>query len=247
MLIPLVYPNKTGWVCFFIMNAAFRGQGYGGELWKAMMARFHDAGTITIGLDGVETQVETYKRRGFAVCVQIPVLTRASVDTQPVDVTWDRKDDVELQDLSEVDPEMLAKLDLEHTGLDRFAYWATGALTSRRHALGFAIVTDGQLTGFVYGRHCQEGVRIGPLYAANYPQARQLLHKLMHDFAKTWGTLVAEVFGSNDNSKKVFEELGFRYVDSYHRMWLNGKVPIEQQEGGRGALGMYAIFDACAG
>jgi hypothetical protein len=33
----------------------------------------------------------------------------------------------------------------------------------------------------------------------------------------------------------------------YHRMWLNGKVPQEQQEGGKGAKGMFAIFDAGAG
>jgi len=47
---------------------------------------------------------------------------------------------------------------------------------------------------------------------------------------------------------KVFEELGWKYAGvSYHRMWLNGKVPVEQQEGGEGTKGMYAIFDACAG
>jgi hypothetical protein len=247
MLLPVIYPNKTGWVAFFIMNEAFRRQGYGGELWKAMMARFREAGTSIIGLDGVEMQIETYKRRGFVACAQIPYMTRASLETQPIYVTWDSKDDHELQDLSDIDPQLLARLDMEHTGLDRSAYWATGALTSRRFALGYAIVTAGELTGFIYARHCHEGVRVGPLYAASYAQARQLLHKLMNDYARTPGTFVAEVFGSNSNGMTVFEELGFRYADSFHRMWLGGKVPVEQQEGGKGVSGMYAIFDACAG
>lgn len=33
----------------------------------------------------------------------------------------------------------------------------------------------------------------------------------------------------------------------YHRMWLNGRVPEEQQEGGRGQKGMFATFDAFEG
>jgi len=243
----MFYPNNTGWVSFFIMTAAFRRQGYGGELWKAMMAKFREAGISTIGLDGVEMQIKTYERRGFVVCAQIPYMTRASLETHLIDVTWDQKDDQELQDLFEVDPRLLATLDLKHTGLDRSAYWATGALTSRCFALGFAIVAGGELTGFIYARRCEGGVRIGPLYAATYSQARQLLHKLMNDYARTPGTFVAEVFGSNSHGMKVFEELGFRHSFSYHRMWLDGKVPVEQQEGGKGVSGMYAIFDACAG
>jgi hypothetical protein len=70
----------------------------------------------------------------------------------------------------------------------------------------------------------------------------------MQDFAAVEGTFIAEVFGTNENGRKVFEELGWEYAGlSYHRMWLHGKVPIEQQDGGKGAMGMYAIFDACAG
>jgi hypothetical protein len=247
MVLPVIYPNGTGWVAFFIMNAAFRGRGFGRETWKEMEHRFKEAGTTVIGLDGVEMQVGTYKRRGFVFATRIPLMTRASLRTQPLNITWDHEDAVELQDLRDVDPKLLAKLDQEHTGLDRSAYWATGILISRQHAFGYGIVTSGELTGFVYARRCEDGVRIGPLYAANYSQACQLLHKLMNDYARMLGTFVVEIFGSNAEGMKVFEEMGFRQIGSYHRMWLHGKVPVEQQEGGKGATGMYAIFDACAG
>ncbi|KAH8730810.1 acyl-CoA N-acyltransferase [Phaeosphaeriaceae sp. PMI808] len=248
MVIPFIYPNSTGWVAFFIMNAAFRGKGLGRELWKEMQLKFSDAGTTIIGLDGVEEQVETYRRRGFEDYARIPLMTRESLQDRPIDVTWSDESAVELEDLRDVDPKLLAKLDLEHTGLDRSAYWATGILTSRPHAFGFAISNDGELTGFIYARRCQEGVRIGPLYAATYAQALQLLHKLMNDFQKSEGTFIAEVFGSNAEGRKVFEELGWNYAGiSYHRMWLHKNVPVEQQPGGKGTKGMFAIFDACAG
>jgi hypothetical protein len=258
MVTPFIYPNQTGWIGFFIMNDAYRGKGLGRELWKEMELTFKHAGTTVIGLDGVEEQVETYKRRGFVDCASIPLMMRESVGYKPIEVTWDHEDAVELQDLRDIDGKLLAKLDLEHTGLDRSAYWATDVLISRIWALGYAIVTNGELTGMIYARRCEQGVRIGPLYAATYSQARQLLHKLMNDFARysgdtffapsSGGFFVAEVFGTNGEGQKVFEELGWTYADlSYHRMWLNGKVPVEQHKGGKGEKGMYAIFDACAG
>ncbi|KAF2830363.1 hypothetical protein CC86DRAFT_443379 [Ophiobolus disseminans] len=248
MVVPFIYPNGTAWVGFFIINAAFRGKGLGRELWKEMELVFRTAGTTVIGLDGVEMQVETYKRRGFVDCARIPLMARASLETEPINVTWSLDDAVELQDIRDIDPRLLSKLDLEHTGLDRSAYWATGILTSRLYALGYAIVLDGEITGFIYARHCQDGVRVGPLYAASYSQARQLLHKLMNDYTRKSGSFVAESFGPNAEGMKLFEELGWKYAElSYHRMWLNGNVPVEQREGGKGTKGMYAIFDACAG
>jgi GNAT superfamily N-acetyltransferase len=249
MVLPLLYPNKTGWIGFFIMNEFYRGKGLGRELWSAMEQVFRDAGTEMIGLDGVEEQVATYTRRGFVDCAQIPLMMRESLKFKPIDVTWSHDDDVELQDLRDIDPKDLSQLDLNHTGLDRSAYWAADVLPSRVHAFGYAIMKDGEVTGLIFARRCPQGVRIGPLYAATYSQARQLLHKLMNDYAQMeTGTFVAEIFGSNEQGMKVFEELGWEYTGmEYHRMWLNGKVPVAQQEGGTGVKGMYAIFDAASG
>ncbi|KAF1845196.1 uncharacterized protein K460DRAFT_405462 [Cucurbitaria berberidis CBS 394.84] len=247
-VIAFTYLNSTGWVAFFILNAAFRGQGLGRQLWSEMESVFHADGTTVIGLDGVQEQVETYKRRGFVDCARIPLMVRDSLKVRPMDVELDLREGVELQDLRDIDPKLLAQLDLEHTGLDRSAYWAADALLSRIEASGFAIVSNSHLNGFVYARHCEHGRRIGPLYAETYAQAKQLLHKAMDDSALSERGYVAEIFGTNPAGKKVFEELGWTYADvSYHRMWLHGKIPEEQQEGGKGAKGMFAIFDACAG
>jgi hypothetical protein len=71
---------------------------------------------------------------------------------------------------------------------------------------------------------------------------------LMNDKARTKGEFAAEIFGTNEQGRKVFEELGWEYAGvTYRRMWKDGKMPVEQQEGGKGTKGMYAIFDAGSG
>jgi hypothetical protein len=228
MLAAFLYPNNTGWIGFFIMNTPLRGKGLGRQLWAEMELVFRDAQTTVIGLDAVEEQVDTYKRRGFVDCASIPLMMRESIKEKQIDVTWTHEEAVELQDIRDVDGTLLAKLDREHTGLDRSAYWATDVLVHRRGALGYAIVADGEVTGMILGRHCLEGVRIGPLYAATYAQARQMLQKLMNDYWNTPGTFAVEVFGTNEEGKRVFEDLGWRYAGlGYHRMWLDGRVPRE--------------------
>lgn len=209
---------------------------------------FRADGTSVIGLDGVQEQVETYKRRGFEDCARIPLMIRDSLRAKPFDTNIVSDENVTLVDLRDVDATDLARLDFEHTGLDRAAYWAADALPSRIHAHGYALISNSQLTGFVYVRRCELGYRIGPLYAETYAQARQLLHRAMNETAASNGSYIAEIFGTNGAGKKLFEELGWMYAGvDYHRMWLHGKVPKEQLEGGKGVAGMYAIFDACAG
>jgi hypothetical protein len=175
-------------------------------------------------------------------------MMRKSIGEKPLEGIGGNEESPELQDLRDVNAVYLAQLDQDHTGLDRSAYWAEDGLPSRRGMSGFAIIESGELTGLIYARRCPEGVRVGPLYAANYLQARQLLSKLMNDYVRMSGTFVAEVFGLNELGVQVFEELGWEYAGvTYQRMWLDGKVPVEQREGGQGAKRMYAILDAACG
>ncbi|KAH7397003.1 acyl-CoA N-acyltransferase [Phaeosphaeria sp. MPI-PUGE-AT-0046c] len=248
MILPILYPNNSAWIGFFIMNAESRGKGLGRALWKEMELVFAKAGTTTIGLDAVPQQVNTYARRGYVDCARIPLMMHMSLAVQPIDVTWGSEGAVDLQDLRDIDSKELAEFDFKHTGLDRSAYWAKDVLPARRHAFGYGIVDKGKLTGCIHARRCPKGARIGPLYAASYPEARQLLHKVMDDLAKMDGTIEAEIFGSNEQGQRLFEELGWEYMGmSYHRMWLNGIVPEEQKDGGRGTTGMYATLDAGSG
>jgi hypothetical protein len=247
------YPNNTGWVGTHMVNAAFRGQGFGYPLTRAIFSTLKSqfdpsADNFFVGVDSTPKQLEPNKTQGFVDRARIHLMTRKSLAEASLNVTWSSEEAVELHDLRDVDSALVTQLDLAHTGLNRKAHW--DQLVSPDHAPGYAIMSeDGTLTGFIYARRCPDGRRIGPLYAATYANARQLLHKMMNDFARSKsGNMVAEIFGTNKEGQKVFEELGWAATEEmYHRMWLFGKVPVEQQEGGMGAKGMYAIYDACTG
>ncbi|KAF2116101.1 acyl-CoA N-acyltransferase [Lophiotrema nucula] len=253
-VVAFTYPNGTGWVGFFCVNAPLRQQGLGRTLWTALEASFHASGTSVIGLDGVEQQVNTYKRRGFKDCAKIHLMVRPSLQEKALSskvVALGEQDTV--VDIRSVDFEALAKLDLALNGLDRTALWTEEALFSRKDTYGFALENGTELSGFVLVRRCEDGHRIGPLYARTYSQAVHLLHLAMAKVSgskgdERKGSFVAEVFGTNPVGKTLFEELGWAWAGlDYHRMWLDGKIPKEQADGGRGTEEMFATFDAAEG
>jgi hypothetical protein len=164
------------------LNEAFRHEGLGRELWKEMELTFQRNGTTTIGLDGVQEQYETYRRRGFESVGRILLMTRDSLGSKPVSQPLNFPQAIEMHDIRDVDPKESAHLDYEHTGLDRSAYCSVDSLLSRPDSFGYAIRApeDFRLTGMVFVRSSQSGRRFGPLYAEDYTQAKQLLHKAMN-------------------------------------------------------------------
>src|SRR5689334_7927998 len=58
------YGHRYGFHGFYIVTPPFRGRGIGLKLWQAGVARL--AGR-TIGLDGVPSQQESYRKSGFTL------------------------------------------------------------------------------------------------------------------------------------------------------------------------------------
>lgn len=251
----LTFPNGTGWVGFFILNAAYRGQGLGGALWRGMEPIWKQAGVETIGLDGVQEQVATYARRGFVDVGRIPLMvcsadTVARVNHGGQGAEWYEAPEGAFRDVHQVNRGELAKLDRDMTGLQRDRYWISSDLLERDDVSGYAHYLDTKLAGFVIVRGCEEGHRIGPLFAPSSAVASHLLRLLMQhpSIAKSSGSLIAEIFGANADARSVFKGLGWNYVGvEYHRMWYQGRIPEPQAKGGLGTKGMFAIFDAACG
>lgn len=252
MVIGFKFPNRTGWVGFFIVDKNYQGKGWGGLLFKAMLDAYSEIGIQMVGLDAVKEQVKTYERRGFVEAAKIKIMT-----CTPEQELATKYGGLELTkgykaiDIMEADMGSIADLDRMHTGLDRRVLWAK-SLFSRPDAFGFAIIstTTEELSGFILVRRCEHGHRFGPLFADSNAHASSLLQLAMShpSVSESSGSLIAEVFGPNENSVDVFSHLGWQWTKmDYHRMWLNGRVPVEQQQGGRGQEGMFAIFDASEG
>jgi hypothetical protein len=251
-ILALAYPNGTGWIGFFLMNSAHRGNGLGAALWTGMDAIWQKNGTQMIGLDGVEEQVPTYTRRGFVDVGSIPLMVCSAESVKGLHAETGVVPEGKFGDLREVDRGEVARLDCELTGLDRTKYWVSSDLLEREDVFGFTYssTSDEDLSGFVLVRGCPEGHRIGPLFAPSSAIAAYLLQLVMRhpSITTSKGSLIAEVFGANKEAKSVFKKLGWTDAGvEYHRMWYKEKVPEAQQEGGVGTKGMFAVFDAACG
>lgn len=56
------YDDTFSFFSFYIVDQAYRGQGYGMKIWQHAIEYACDA---SIGLDGVVLQVENYRKSGF--------------------------------------------------------------------------------------------------------------------------------------------------------------------------------------
>ncbi|KAJ4397906.1 hypothetical protein N0V91_010597 [Didymella pomorum] len=249
-VLALPYPNGTGWIGFFLVASSHRGHGLGGALWRGMDDVWAQNGTKVIGLDGVEEQVATYERRGFVDVGRIVLMSCSASAVATLKGYSDGESDDDVRDIKKADREGLRKLDKMYTGLDRGRYWVSSDLLAREDVFGFAHYTNNQLSGFVLVRGCEEGHRVGPLFAPSAAVASQLLRLVMQhpSVAAPKDSLIVEVFGANAEAKKLFADLGWSDVGvEYHRMWYEGREPEPQRDGGLGTKGMFAVFDAACG
>jgi hypothetical protein len=249
--VPLVYDNGSGWIGFFCVNEQHRRNGWGRELFAAALEHFKKANTEIVGLDAVQEQVATYARRGFVDKGRVRLMQHSPLGEVSLMEQVDEVAGAKIVPISDVPPEALIKSDLEHTGLRRSRLWTEEALFSRKDTFALALVdvdNVAALKGWIVVRSCQHGYRIGPLYASSAQGASQLLHAAMKMLQGKPGSLIVEVWMGNPAAVEVFTAAGWTEIGiDYHRMWLRGKVPKEQDNGGKGNMGMYAIFDAGEG
>jgi hypothetical protein len=251
-IVHFVYANSTGWVGFFIVEEEHRGKRKGAALFQAFLDSNSNNGANIMGLDAVAEQVPTYERRGFVTKCLINLMVRSSINEVPPTKTGIVLDEGEkLVDLRKIPHRLLVESDLTHTGFERPKLWSDEALFSRSDVQGYAIISStdtNKLLGWILVRRSPLGHRVGPLIADTSKHASILLEKAVQNVTNPDGSMIAEIFSPNTEGRKVFEELGWKWAGmDYHRMWLDGSVPKEQDVGGRGEKGMFAIFDAAEG
>lgn len=246
-IISYIFPNSTGWISFFVLTAPYRGYGMGRELFRACMDFFSRARLEYIGLDSVPEQCETYGRRGFVETNLIAICTRPNVKDIP-HANGVLSEGEKLIALKELDPAEIIKSDLAHCGLERTRLWTTEALLHRSDTAGFAVIDENNvLKGWVLVRRCELGYRIGPLYAERKETAGLLLHATMESLEDKNASLIVEIWHSNKDAVPTFEEMGWKWTSSFHRMWFKKRVPAAQSPGGKAEKEMFAIFDAAEG
>jgi len=161
----VTYGPAFGFLGFYIVKPALRGQGHGLRLWQAGMARLENR---VVGLDGVLAQQENYQRSGF-------VLAHRNIrfgGTPRCDYPRDGR--LAVIDAGLVEPVLAHDRALFPAARDTFLRcWLRP-----EQRKGLALIEDGMTRGYGVIRACRSGFKIGPLFADNYEGADLLFRAL---------------------------------------------------------------------
>lgn len=156
----VAYGDDRGFIGLYITKPAFRGQGWGRTIWDAGIARL---GNRITGLDGVPAQQVNYRSMGFVTDHEtirwtgiLPALPATRSVRTPA-------------------PNQLDAI-LAYDGRVSFAVrpvFVRGWLEQPHNVR--IVIRDGQLAGYGVLRRCQQGFKLGPLYADDAEAAMALM------------------------------------------------------------------------
>ncbi|MDL2405309.1 GNAT family N-acetyltransferase [Rhizobium calliandrae] len=206
------YGESFAFLGLFIVHPEFRGQGYGKTLWNKGVAF---AGNRTIGLDGVATQQEYYRRNGFEVAYRtvryggIPEMS--DVDEGGIDVGPVKQD--KLEGLLRYDAGIFPGL--------RYSF-LTAWCNAPEKRKSFIVGSGRKIRGYGTIRRCFEGYKIGPLFANSADVASALLAKLLPEAKGR--PVYLDVPAENAAAIRLAETFGLSPVFETARMY-RGEAP----------------------
>ncbi len=157
------YGSSFGFIGFYIVKPEFRGQGYGWRLWQAGLASLQ--GRI-IGLDGVVDQQSNYLKSGFKLAYRnIRYQGRGDVSNQGVESTG-------LVMLSSLPTPVILDYDQALFPADRRVFLQSWLTQPESYGLG--LIRHNSCVGYGLLRRCQQGYKIGPLFA-DTPEFAEIL------------------------------------------------------------------------
>ncbi len=208
------YNGEFGFMGFFIVRPEFRGRGFGNILWHTRRQRLLDrlAPGASIGMDGVFVMQNYYVKGGFAFSHR-NMRFRTEITDRPTP-SWD--DDKSVVPLANIPFEQL--LDYDRTCFpaprpDFLRGWIT-----QPDALAVGYMRNGQLDGYGVVRRCEEGCKIGPLFA-NDTQVADALYARLAEFAMG-GPLFLDAPENNPAAMAFVGQRGMVEVFGCARMYL---------------------------
>ena len=201
------YDEQFGFLGFYIVKPEHRGKGYGLALWQAGLTYLQGC---NIGLDGVVDQQSNYRQSGFTLAYnnirfEAQGGGRPSTRTALVDLTT--------MPFSEVERYDRAFFPAPRTAFLRKWIHQPGSI-----ALG--IQHKGILQGYGVLRPCQEGFKIGPLFA-NGPLQAEVLFLALKSHVPAKLNFYLDVPQANDAAMALAEKYQLTPVFSTARMYTD--------------------------
>ena len=155
------YGDSFGFLGLYIVKPEYRGRGYGIQIWNAGLARLKGR---AIGLDGVISQQDNYKKSGFALAYRNIRYQGTGGGHFPADSGIVRLSTIPFGELCAYDKPFFPD--------DRARFLKRWIDQPQSTALG--ILRNRQLAGYGVLRVCRAGYKIGPLSADSPELAEQL-------------------------------------------------------------------------
>lgn len=212
------YGGEFGFMGFFIVRPEFRGHGFGDTLWHVrrdrLLARLRPGASI--GMDGVFAMQDYYAKGGF-VFFHRDLRFRTDIPRQPAAAPVDDETIVPLAALPFAD---VLTYDRSCFPAARPAFLA--GWIAQPEALALGCLRGGKLSGYGVVRRCQEGCKIGPLFADD-AQAAEALYTRLAQFA-AGGPLYLDAPENNPAAMALVQRHGMVEVFGCARMYL-GPLP----------------------
>lgn len=196
------YPNQFGFVGFYIVKPAYRGKGYGIQLWQHAINYLRG---YNIGLDGVILQQPNYAKSGFVLAhrnirFKGQVAVPSQIGLTPIH-------EVNFDAVVDFDKMMFPALRTRFLS-DWFSMPNSQTLVKldQQRVLGYGTI-----------RQCHEGYKIGPLFANDEATAEALLIGLT-EFANQQ-TVFLDIPETNSKGLALANRFNFTSVFETARMY----------------------------
>lgn len=199
------YGDSFGFVGFYLVKPAYRGQGYGLQLWKAALQTVSGR---NVGLDGVLAQQENYQKSGFYFAYRnVRYEGTGGGEGTP---------NSNLVALSTLPFDMIATYDRPFFPADRVQFLQRWIAQPDSAALG--MVQDGTLVGYGVVRACRKGYKIGPLFA-DQPRFAETLFVALKATVPTGAPIYLDVPEPNAAAVNLAETYEMKRVFETARMY----------------------------
>lgn len=155
------YDESFGFLGFYIVKPEYRAKGYGIQIWDTAM-KYLDG--LNIALDGVVAQQENYKKSGFKLAYRNIRYEGIGGGEAP--------ENPNIVELKTLPFETIDTYDQPFFPANRSGF--TNSWINQPDSYAFGMMRNGNLSGYGVIRKCQNGYKIGPLFADDAKTAEDL-------------------------------------------------------------------------
>lgn len=204
------YGNSFGFLGFYIVKPAYRGQGYGIRIWKAGI---NGLSGRNLWLDGVLAQQDNYRKSGFKLAYR---------NIRYGGINSGKTDEPDgIIPLSEIPFDVVAGYDGPFFPDVRLKFLRAWISQPGSTALG--IIHNGRLSGYGVIRPCRSGFKIGPLFADS-PELAESLFIALRSRAAPGEAVYLDIPERNRYAAQMAEKYDMKTVFETARMYT-GSFP----------------------